>query len=62
MEKPAESYIHRMVELTQIHTRIPEDVKEQAESACDKLGTSMQRFIEASLRWYLEELKKEGSI
>lgn len=60
--KPAEGYLHRGVDVVPILTRIPPELKEEAELAADKLGTSLNRFIESSLRWYLDALKKEGSI
>jgi predicted HicB family RNase H-like nuclease len=60
--KRAESFIRRDVELVQIAVRIPPELKAEAEMASERVDTSMNRFIEAALTWYIQKLKEEGSI
>lgn len=60
--QPALSYIHRNAELVNLQTRILPELKEEAEHAAEQLGTSLNRLVEGALKWYLIQLKKEGSI
>jgi predicted HicB family RNase H-like nuclease len=60
--KPAAAYIHRGIEREALMTRVPPDLNNQVDLASGKLGTSKNLFVEAALRWYLEQLKKEGSL
>lgn len=60
--KPAASYIKRCVELESLQVRISHELKQKAELAADKLGTSLNRLAEAAIDWYIEQLKKEGSL
>lgn len=59
---PVVSHIHRNEELAGLQLRIPVYVKADAENAAVHLGTSMNRLVEAAIIWYLEALKKEGSL
>ena len=62
MKKPTESYIKRNIEMVSLQTRIDHDLKKEAEKAAQALGTSLNRFVEAALLWYLDQLKKEGTL
>lgn len=55
-KRPAESYIKRNIEVVPIVVRIPETLKEESERMAAQLDTSMNRFVEAALRWYIVEL------
>lgn len=60
--KPSLSYIKRQEPVIALKLKILPELKHEAESASAKLGTSLNRFVEASVKWYLDALKKDGSI
>jgi hypothetical protein len=60
--KPAEKYIKRGVELEQMQTRIDCELKRGVERAAAVLDTSLNRFVEAALKWYLDALRRDGDI
>lgn len=62
MNKPAESYIKRGLEIESLQVRVCSDLKRDAQIASEKLNTSLNRLVEAALKWYLEQLKKEGEL
>jgi predicted HicB family RNase H-like nuclease len=59
---PAEAYIKRGIELESLQVRVSAALKLKAEIAAEKLGTSLNRFTEAALNWYIKQLEKDGSI
>lgn len=59
---PTQSYIKRGIETVSVQIRIDSELKHEAEKARLKLGTSLNRLVEAAIKWYLVELKKEGSL
>lgn len=61
-DKSAVKYIQRDCPLTAVIIRIPVELKVQVEEASEKLDTSLNQFVGASIRAYLDDLKKEGSI
>ena len=56
--EPPESWIRRGVELVPLSARVPQETKDRAEEAARILETSLNRFTEAALNWYMEALKQ----
>jgi predicted HicB family RNase H-like nuclease len=62
MKLPAESWIKRDKTMMAFNVRIDEEVKKETEKAAKKLDTSLNRFTEAALSWYIDALKKDGAL
>lgn len=62
MKKPAERYIKRSIEIESLQVRVDSNLKRQVEMAAKKLNSSLNRFSEAALNFYLEALKKDGTL
>jgi predicted transcriptional regulator len=62
IDKPALSWIRRGLEMESTQLRLPSEVKKETMEAAEKLDTSMNHFVEAAIKWYLDALKKEGSL
>ena len=60
--KPAERFIQRNLELVSLQTRVPIELKEEIDQVSEQLETSQARFVEAAVKWYIDALKKEGSL
>lgn len=52
-------FIEQKPKVASVPLRIPEELKQEATVAAQALDISLNRFIEASIKCYLEELKKE---
>lgn len=60
MKKPTEKYIRRANRVESVQLRIDSTLKRQMQQSAKKLNSSMNRFTEAALHFYIDALKKEG--
>lgn len=59
MEAPPKSYIKLKQEIAHMQCRISVEVKERARIKAISLNTSLNRLVEAALRYYCDELEKK---
>lgn len=58
--KPIESYItRRTIELVHLRTKIDINLKKEAQEWAEKLETSLNRFVEASIKYYIDSWKEQ---
>ncbi len=58
---PPEKYLKINPETAIITLRVSPDLKRKVESKSQELNTSVNRFGEASLKWYLDKLASSHS-
>jgi hypothetical protein len=57
---PTAAYIRRTEKRVQVSARVPRDVMEGARRRSKLLKTSMNRYVEAALRRYADDLDRDG--
>lgn len=62
MKKPLKKYIRRPAKTESLQLRIDAKLKHEIDLCATKLNTSMNRFAEAAVTFYMEALKKDGAL
>ena len=58
----AVTFLNTDKESKRLYVRIPATLKSDMEKAAEKFEISLNRFTEGAIAWYIETLKKEGSL